>query len=362
MNIFLSLDLQAQKKAQKAVLMGLKNLTHQFDHLKKDSPLQGSILSVHTPTGEVRALVGGINYLTSQFNRVTMSQRQVGSLMKPFVYLEALNQKKTPFTVLNDSPLTYQYKDKVWKPKNYNHKYHDFIPLYFSLTNSLNSSTIRLALELGLENIIQTVKKTGIKTPLKPFPSLALGSFEMSMWDITQGYLSLARFGKFETLHIINKITNKDETISYQYVPNNLQALNEKHSAVLMSLLKQTVLSGTAKNLKKWNFHAPAAGKTGTTNETKDSWFIGMTPYLLTSVWVGYDDNTSHKLTGSAGALPLWASYMKNYNIYPEEDFLWPKNTAIHLINEPYLKPLFSKPDVLIKHTDDLPLQILREF
>lgn len=357
LKIYTSLDMEAQKNAQKAMRLGLKDLKERFKLDKNPSPLQGSLLSVHIPSGSIKALIGGVGFKETQFNRVTMSQRQVGSTIKPFIYLEAFRQGLTPFDILEDGPLTHKEGDKIWQPKNYKDKYFGRVPLYFALKNSLNTATVRLALKLGLEKIIETLKKTGIKATFKPFPSLALGAFEVSSWDLTQGYLSLSRMGSFKELHAVLAI--EDSRGATPLERKGEEVFSKENVALLLGLLKKTAESGTARAIKGWGFDAPMAAKTGTTNDMRDSWFVGMTPYLLTTTWVGYDDNASHGLSGASGALPLWAIYMKKHNPYPLKDFSWPRKTKLFPLNEEIIGKLYSEKRSAREEIKNLPFKVL---
>lgn len=332
LRIFTSIWPQSQDAAQKAVALGVENLeaSPRFKHPK--GRLQSALISVDLKTGHVLSLVGGREYKQTQFNRVTESLRQVGSIMKPIVYLtalESLNEKGeryTPLTVLEDAPFTYKYHGKTWTPRNYEGKFLGRVPMYFALKNSMNVPTAKLAIAVGLDNIVDVARRLGVKSRLEAVPSLSLGAFELSPWEVAETYLTLGRLGDKIPLRVLLKVTDLEGRVIYQpAVSAPEQAVAPETVAVLLGMLKQTLLSGTAKAAKAMGYAKVAAGKTGTTSDTKDAWFVGMTPRILTVNWVGFDDNTPHGLTGASGALPIWVAYMKDAtDRFPDQDFSWP--------------------------------------
>ncbi len=345
--IYTSLDLNAQKTARQAINRQLNRLEKNRPQLKKSGhSLQASLISVDTATGHINALVGGRNYKKSHFNRVLESKRQIGSLMKPFVYLtalESLDENGNPITPLyqiNDSIFTHSYEGQKWTPHNYNKKYLGPIPLYFALKNSLNVPTAKIGLQIGLEAIIDTAKRLKISSSLKPVPSLTLGAFEVSTWELARAYTAIARMGNLIDISLIQKIESLKGDTLYLNSPSIEQVVSPSVAAVLIGILKETLRTGTARSIGKWyGFNRIAAGKTGTTSDHRDAWFSGFTPRNLTIVWVGFDDNRSHKLTGASGAIPIWADYMRNTTLqYQDEDFNWPESVTPHFYSRENLQ------------------------
>ncbi len=340
-----TLNLKAQEAAQRAVRMGIENLEKNNKIIKeikeKDRKnLEGLLVSADPTNGHIQAIVGGRSFRLSQFNRAVQSRRQVGSIIKPFVFLSALEsldetgEPYQPLTLLNDEKFKIKYEGQEWSPRNYGNKYYGMIPMYFALKSSLNSSTASLGLKVGLENIIDAAKAAGIQGKLRAFPALTLGAFELPALEVLQAYSTLARLGEKVPLTMIRKIKTLDDEVLYEHVIERDQTIERADAAVLVGMMKQTVLNGTAIGAYLSGFTHPAAGKTGTTNDFKDAWFAGFTPLHVAVTWVGYDDNTTSKLTGSSGGVPIWTQYMKEYvSHFPAIDFELPEDTEIREIS-----------------------------
>jgi penicillin-binding protein 1B len=337
LKIFTTLNERAQEQAQTLAQKHVEKLETNFKSLKqkKDSGknLEVSLISIDVPTGGVKALVGGRSYQSSQFNRVLDSYRQVGSIIKPFVFLAALEgvnengEPWSPLSILLDAPFTHKYQGQTWTPKNYDNKYYGSVPLYVALKNSLNVATVKLGLQVGLENVIEVSRRMGITAPLTAVPSLMLGAFEIRPWDLAQGYASIARLGNFTEQFNILGVETMSGKILMERKSNFTSVTPPEKAASLISMMKETFNTGTARLAKRYGFLAPAAGKTGTTSDTRDAWFVGFTPDTLTLTWVGYDDNTPTGLTGASGALPLWLDYMSAITQKDSTiDFSWPKH------------------------------------
>ncbi|MDG0815394.1 transglycosylase domain-containing protein [Bdellovibrio svalbardensis] len=351
MRIFTALDLEAQQVAQESLRNHLDGLEKNNKYLKglkeKGNTLEGSVLVGDNKTGLVSVVVGGRNYRMTQFNRAIDGHRQVGSIMKPFVYLTALMNETpegkpyTPITLLKDEKFTTRYEGQSWSPDNYGNQYFGTVPMFFALKNSLNAATASLGLAVGLGNIVDITHKMGVESELKTFPSLTLGAFEMYPKEVLQSYMTLASLGKKAKLSFIRKVLNSENSEVYVHNPEPEQVEDPATVSSLVSMMKQTVLSGTARSVTLNGFFNPAAGKTGTTSDNKDAWFGGFTPYLTTVVWVGYDKNIPHKLTGTSGALPVWINFMKKIGTrYPPDDFPWPEGTEKVTLDEATLKAL----------------------
>ncbi|HWU42881.1 MAG TPA: penicillin-binding transpeptidase domain-containing protein, partial [Bdellovibrio sp.] len=339
LKIYTALDLEAQEVAQEALRTHLEGLEKNNKHIKelkeKGNSLEGSVLVGDNKTGLVSVAVGGRNYRMTQFNRAIDGHRQVGSIMKPFVYLTALMNETpegkpyTPITLLKDEKFTTKYEGQSWSPDNYGKQYFGTVPMFFALKNSLNAATASLGLAVGLSNIVDIAHKIGVESELKTLPSLTLGAFEMYPKEVLQSYMTFANLGKKNQISFIRKVLNSDNGEVFTHDPHTNQVEDPATVASLVSMMKQTVISGTARSVPLNGFTNPAAGKTGTTSDNKDAWFGGFTPYLTTVVWVGYDNNLSHRLTGTSGPLPVWTTFMKKIGTrYPPDDFPWPEGTV----------------------------------
>ncbi|MCB0387023.1 MAG: penicillin-binding protein 1B, partial [Bdellovibrionales bacterium] len=312
------------------------------------------LISVDVASGEIIALVGGRSFKRTQYNRAIDGHRQVGSIMKPFVYLTALESRTpegdsyNPLTPIEDSNFTHKYEGQSWSPVNYEKEFMGTIPLMTGLKNSINAATARLGLDIGLEAVIDVAKRAGIKSEIKPLPSLTLGSFELFPMEVAESYTTLARMGSHVSLSMLRRVEDLAGKVIYAVEPQVEQAFARENVAVLIGMMKQTVLAGTARSLAYRGFHFPAAGKTGTTTDSKDAWFGGFTPDVLTVVWLGYDDNTSHGLTGASGAVPIWADYMnKVAPRWPKRDFDWPEGTVVFPYSVEEYNSLLAKPEDL---------------
>ncbi|WP_374029245.1 transglycosylase domain-containing protein [Bdellovibrio bacteriovorus] len=351
LKIYTALDLEAQDVAQEALRNHLDNLEKNNKYIKglkeKNNSLEGSILVGNNKTGLVNVVVGGRNYRMTQFNRAIDGHRQVGSIMKPFVYLTALlndtdeGHPYTPITLLNDEKFTYKYERQAWSPDNYGKKYYGTVPMFYALKNSLNAATASLGIAVGLGNVIDVTHEMGVTSALKSFPAMTLGAFEMYPREVLQSYMTLARMGEKQGISFIRRALNSDGQEVFVHDPKPTNTVDAAAVASLVGMMKQTVLSGTARSITLNGFFHPAAGKTGTTSDNKDAWFAGFTPYLTTVVWVGYDNNLPHKLTGSNGAVPVWTQFMKKIGTrFPADDFAWPENTQKVLLDQKTLEDL----------------------
>jgi len=363
LKVFTAMSPFRQVRAQSSVLTTLKKIEANKKYLKdKNIQLQGSLINIDVKTGKIKAFVGGRNFQSSQYNRGLEAKRQVGSLMKPFVYLAALegtDEYGTPYSAISllpDELKTYKYDGQTWTPKNYSRTYQGSVPLFYALKNSLNSPTAFLGMQLGMDTVVEVSKRLGVKSPLKALPSLSLGALELKQLELAQSYINIAGNGKETPVHFINKVTDLNNNKLFSKAKSRGQLVAADKAAQLVSILQQTAATGTARSLKTWRrFIHPIAGKTGTTNNTKDAWFIGFTPDTLTLVWVGHDKNISTQLTGSSGALPVWADFMKKVlplfpmnNTFPVPDnlktFMFDKDDILSLVPE--------AKDFEIKNTD----------
>jgi penicillin-binding protein 1B len=343
-SFYTSLNLTFQDSAQKSLQSGIQAATEKKTKLKsnkeKGLSLQGVIMTAQNTTGYVSAFVGGQNYRQTQFNRALNSRRQIGSLVKPIVYLSGLayglaNEKNvTPTTVLTDQYFEWIFDKKKWAPENYDKKFRGEVPYYYALKESLNSPTVQVAYQVGIQPITETAKKLGITSKLENIPSTSLGASSLYPIEVLQAYTTLAKFGLFQKLSFIKKIQDSDGQTIYQHTTAPEQTTDRTKTAILVGMMKQTLISGTAKSATAYGFTLPAAGKTGTTSNGNDAWFAGFTPYLTTVVWLGFDQNVSTYLTGASGAVPIWAQHMKKMSeqfnpTVSSNDFIWPETTEI---------------------------------
>lgn len=346
--VYTTLQPIAQSYAKESVINTLDQLERSYLSLKQKKEsganLQAAILSIDLKTGQALALVGGRNFKQTQYNRVTQAHRQVGSIMKPFVYLTALDSEDknkelySPLSILSDKKFVYKYNKQTWEPKNYKGTYEGPVMLYYALKNSINVATAQLGIQIGLDKIVDTSKKLGIQSLIQPLPAISLGAFELYLWEIAQAYSTIANFGVKKNIHFIKRITDLNDNEIYKYKEQSESVVNKDSAAILVSMMKQTTLSGTAQSLAPVFKHS-IASKTGTTSNHRDSWFAGFTPEVLTIVWLGYDDNTHHGLSGATGALLIWKNFMKEYlKYYPVKDFKWPNSLKKISLSKEQLK------------------------
>jgi penicillin-binding protein 1A len=267
---------------------------------------QGALVAM-TPDGAVRAMIGGRNYAESQYNRAVTAKRQPGSAFKPFVYLTAIEAGLTPETIRQDAPLDV----KGWKPENYTHEYFGAVTLTQALAMSLNTVAVRLGLEVGAKNVVRTAHRLGISSKLETNASIALGTSEVSLTELVGAYAPFANGGRGVAPHVVTKIRTPEGKVLYARLPDQLGQVIEPRSVAMMNtMMQETLLSGTARKaeIPGWM----AAGKTGTSQDFRDAWFIGYTANLVTGVWLGNDDNApTRKATGGGLPVEVWTRFMR---------------------------------------------------
>ncbi|PIR18475.1 MAG: hypothetical protein COV48_07370 [Elusimicrobia bacterium CG11_big_fil_rev_8_21_14_0_20_64_6] len=286
---------------------------------------QAALVVLDPRDGSILALTGGRSFTESQFNRATQAQRQPGSTFKPFVYAAALQLGLTPATILRDKPKTYPDAGKGWSPANYAGVYLGTTTMRLALTHSLNSATLDLAERVGLKRIQETARACGITSPMRDDLGLALGASEVDLLEIVAAYTPFAHGGIRPTPRLITSVVDSDGVVLEAPPPEAAVAFDPATAFLMNSMLEDVTKTGTARGLKHMGVSFPAAGKTGTTNDGRDAWFIGYTSSLLAGVWVGDDQNRPLRLTGSKDALPLWAAFMKEASAdRPGEPFTRP--------------------------------------
>ena len=267
---------------------------------------EGALVSM-TPDGAVRALVGGRDYAQSQYNRAVAAKRQPGSAFKPFVYLTALENGLTPDSVRTDGPINV----RGWKPEDYEHDYLGPVSLTKALALSLNTVSVRLTLQFGPQAVIRTAHRLGIASHLEPNASIALGTSEVSVLELTGAYATFANGGYRATPYVITSITTSKGRLLYARADRPLpRVVDARYAGMMNEMMQQTLAIGTAKHasLPGW----AAAGKTGTSQDFRDAWFIGYTSRLVTGVWLGNDDGKPTKhVTGGSLPVDIWSRYMR---------------------------------------------------
>src|SRR5712664_626029 len=268
---------------------------------------QGALVAM-TPDGAVRAMVGGRNYADSQYNRAVTAKRQPGSAFKPFVYLTAIEAGLTPETIRLDAPLDV----RGWKPENYTHQYFGSVTLTQALAMSLNTVAVRLGLEVGAKNVVRTAHRLGISSKLDANASIALGTSDVSLTELVGAYAPFANGGQGVAPHVVTKIRTAEGKVLYTRPADQLgQVIDPRNVAMMNTMMQETLLSGTARKaeIPGWM----AAGKTGTSQDFRDAWFIGYTANLVTGVWLGNDDNSpTRKATGGGLPVEVWTRFMRS--------------------------------------------------
>ena len=339
LRIFTSLDLQLQKMAEKTLAEGLQKLESSYSALRRkgeEDHLEGAIVVLRPQTGEIKAMVGGRSYPKSQFNRVFQAKRQPGSIFKPFVYLAALlaggegGKKFTPVTMVEDSPFKWSYDGQDWEPGNYNDDYFGTVTLRRALEKSLNSATARIARDIGIKRVRDIAQRLGIQSPLPAVPSLALGAAEVTPLEVAVAFSTLANNGVRTRPLAVKQVVGGEGEVREKHNVRVEKVLSPQVAFIMNHLLKGVFDRGTAAAARSWGFTRPAAGKTGTTNDYKDAWFVGYTPDLLAVVWVGFDNKAKLGLSGAQAALPIWTEFMKLATAStPITDFVPPPGVKI---------------------------------
>lgn len=326
LRVFTSLDPVSQFELETAIAKKIPQLAKVAG---KD--LEGAAIAVDRHTGEIRAMVGGKRTGYDGFNRALNASRQIGSLAKPAVYLTALEQpeKYNLATTLNDKPLSLKgSKGSVWSPRNYDRKFRGDVPLYIALAKSLNVPTVQLGMRLGISNVVDTLEKLGVdRKEVRPVPSMFLGSFTLTPFQVAQMYQTLTNSGRRAELSALRSVVDLDGEVLFQSLPRSTQTVDQQAAWLTTYAMKRGVAEGTGRYLNSQFAWAALAGKTGTSNDTRDSWFVGVDGREVTTIWLGRDDNKPTKLTGSSGALRVYAEYL-NHRIPEKLTLPWPKEVS----------------------------------
>ncbi len=345
LRIYTALDMHLQRLAELILQNGLAKLEEHHPRLRPEKPteqLQGCLIAIQPQTGAIKAMMGGRDYRFTQFNRCTQAMRQPGSVFKPFTYLAAFEHTRhsehpiLATTRLDDEPFEWAFDQQVWSPANYRKEYLGSVTVRQALEMSLNAATAHLARDIGVQAIIDMAHRMGINSPLPPFPAVVLGAAEVTPFEVAQAFTALANNGLRTVPLSIKKVVDRSNQ-PIERNPVQVEQVVPADTAYLVTHLMEGVIDhGTGRGARARGFSRPAAGKTGTTNDYKDAWFVGFTPDLLTVVWVGFDHHRQIGLAGSEAALPIWTEFMRQATEgLPANAFVPPPGVVLERI-DPY--------------------------
>ena len=310
--IFTTMDLKQQAQAENAVV----NTVSQLQLKTKNPYLEGAMIVADYRVGEIRAVVGGLQTQYAGFNRALMAKRQIGSLVKPSIYLTALSNPEQfrLNTPINNQPITINVKGSPpWQPRNYDKKYSGSVMLMDALARSLNIPTVNIGMKVGLSKVIDTQKAMGWdNVEIPKVPAMLLGAYTISPYDVTKLYQTIANQGGRIELTTVDTITDRQGNIIYQHDKTAKQVVPQEAAFQTLFAMQQTVERGTARSLQNDYADLHLAGKTGTTNDARDTWFVGIDGKNISTVWLGRDDNGETKLTGASGALQIYKDYLSH--------------------------------------------------
>ena len=317
---YTTIDPMQQTAAQEAVTRGIEEIEKKA--LPAGEPLQAALVAVDPSTGALTAMIGGRGYGATQFNRAADAKRQPGSAFKPFVLLTALSLSaqgkadKTLSTIVSGEPVSIPTPEGLWSPSNFEKKIYGRITIRKMIEESVNTATVRLAIDVGLKEVLKTARSAGITSPLSPIPSMALGSFEVTPMELAYAYATIASGGtRFDPFPLYSVTTADGEFLATKEVYRD-RAFDPRVAYLAGYAMEGVLERGTAKSAKSLGIYFPASGKTGTTDGNRDSWFVGYTRDVVCAVWVGYDSGADTGLTGARGALHIWARFMRA--LYPQ--------------------------------------------
>ena len=310
--IFTTMDLKQQAQAENAVV----NTVSQLQLKTKNPYLEGAMIVADYRAGEIRAVVGGLQTQYAGFNRALMAKRQIGSLVKPSIYLTALSNPEQfrLNTPINNQPITINVKGSPpWQPRNYDKKYSGSVMLMDALARSLNIPTVNIGMKVGLSKVIDTQKAMGWdNVEIPKVPAMLLGAYTISPYDVTKLYQTIANQGGRIELSTVDTIADRQGNIIYQHDKTAKQVVPQEAAFQTLFAMQQTVERGTARSLQNDYADLRLAGKTGTTNDARDTWFVGIDGKNISTVWLGRDDNGETKLTGASGALQIYKDYLSH--------------------------------------------------
>jgi penicillin-binding protein 1B len=308
-----TLDPAEQAYAERAVAEGVGELVGRSARVRqREGIFQAALVALDPETGAVRAYVGGRDYRESQFDRLSQARRQAGSAFKPFVYAAAFESGvATPATLLEDAPLSMPSGGQLWTPTNDDGEFRGWVTARTAIEKSLNLPTARLALQTGLERVVEMARACGLGGRLRPYPSVALGAFEVTPLELAGAYATLANRGVRPPVHLVAAVLAPDgRPLPGEPLPAPTFALSPQTAYLITALLQGVVDYGTGAQARALGLRDPVAGKTGTTNRRRDNWFAGYAPERVALVWVGFDDDSPTPFSGSRAALPIWTKFM----------------------------------------------------
>lgn len=342
------LDQEMQSVAVQALRYGIAawQARHRDDQAS-GSP-QAALVALEPQSGKIRALIGGVDFSASQFDRAVQARRQPGSAFKPFIYAVALEQGMTPGTILLDEPLTFPgaKAGEVWQPENYSGEYHGPTTLRDGLIFSRNIVTIKMLQQVGIKNVVALARRLGIKSPLTPTLSLALGTSEVSLLELTGAYAGFANNGMAISPLLIDSITDAQGHVMEKNLPRHTQVISPQAAFQVTNLMEKVIQEGTGRQAQ--GLQSAAAGKTGTTDSNIDAWFIGFTPNLVTGVWMGFDRKKSlgRLETGGLAAAPVWRYFMRQVEAtMPQGNFVVPEGIVIQPMDRETGEPVDEETD-----------------
>ncbi|HSL70531.1 MAG TPA: PBP1A family penicillin-binding protein [Longimicrobiales bacterium] len=298
--------------------------------------LQAAVVFMDARTGDVRALIGGRDYLDSQYNRAVSAERQPGSAFKPFVYAAAVAAGYPPSYRLVDEPIRMVLdRRRTWEPKNYDGSYAGVVTMRQALTQSRNVATVRLAMDVGVDQVVAMAQQTGLQGTIPNVPSVVLGAAEVTPLHLTSAYATFATLGTHPEPRLVTRVVDRDGRIIWSQEPFASTVLDPAVAFIVTDMLKDVVDYGTGTAVRAVGFSGPAAGKTGTTNDAADVWFVGYTPRLVGTIWLGFDDRKTvvRGATGGELAAPIWGRIMRRLN-ERTSDWLTPSGVELRVIDE----------------------------
>jgi penicillin-binding protein 1B len=311
LRIYTAVDQGMQVTAERAIRQGTRRLRASHGWLQRKKPLQGALLSIEPTTGGIRALVGGSDFARSQYDRTRLMRRQPGSAAKPFTYAAAIASRSvTPSTIIDDSPVTIQLaSNKTWEPKDYDQQFRGPVTVREAFEKSLNVPAVRVAQQAGVSTVQDVLQRAGFTGDLSQTPAIALGVDEVSMRELVSAYSTFANLGSRVEPHLIDKIESQGGSEIYRYETQKTDVMDPAVAYVVNSLMRGVVERGTAAALNQAGL-GNVAGKTGTTSNYRDAWFVGYVPDLLTAVWVGFDDGSPLRMSSGEAVMPIWSDFM----------------------------------------------------
>jgi penicillin-binding protein 1B len=314
LTIVCEMDPVAQRAAERVARRAAEQLESRYSWIRDQArvePLQAAILSVDPRSGGIRALVGGSDYNISPFDRTSSMRRQPGSAFKTFAYLAAIASKRaTPATLLLDAPVRIESSgDQSWEPHNYDERYRGRVTLREAFEKSLNVPTVRLTQQIGLKRVVNTAEEFGFDEKFARIPALPLGVTEVTMRELTAAYTPFPNLGMRVEPFLLTEVRSQGGKTLYRHQAETKKVVGADAAYIMHTLLRGVVQRGTASRLKRWGL-GYVAGKTGTTNDYRDAWFVGYTADMVTTVWVGFDHGAPLRLSSAEAAIPIWAGYM----------------------------------------------------